>query len=240
MIGAVDQIIVVLNRPQKLVNIGGVVRAMKNMGLRQLRLVAPAEFDRDDIGGIAHRSDDILDTLAILPDLDSALADMTFVVGTSARQRSGLEMDTPRSLAPALLARAAEGPVALLFGPEDNGLTNSELDRCHQLVMIPTDLGYRSLNLAQAVLLLAYELRMVEQAPPRPSRQTPPATTAQLEQLFAIAEQALWDIEFFKAEQSESMMRSLRSLIHRAEPDTREAALLTAIAREISQVARRS
>jgi tRNA/rRNA methyltransferase len=235
-----DQIIVILNRPQKLVNIGGVVRAMKNMGLRRLRLVAPAAFDPYDIAGIAHRSDDILATLAILPDLDTALADTTFVVGTTARQRTSLPSNTPRSIAPELLARAAQGPVALLFGPEDNGLTNSELDRCHQLVTIPTDPAYPSLNLAQALLLLAYELRMAEVAPPPAARRLPPATNAQLEGLFGVAEQALWDVAFFKTEQAERMMRTLRDLIHRANPDTQEAALLTAMAREISHFARRA
>ncbi len=235
-----DQIIIVLNRPQKLVNIGGVVRAMKNMGLRRLRLVAPEEFDPYDIAGIAHRSDDILSTLTILPDLDTALADTTFVVGTTARRRTNSVSNTPRSIVPQIMARAADGPVALLFGSEDNGLSNKELDRCHQLVKIPTDDAYPSLNLAQAVLLLAYELHLAE-APAQPTaRRHPPANAAQLEGVFGAAEQALRGVAFFKTEQTEQTMRTLRDLIHRATPDTQEAALLMAIAREISHFARRN
>jgi TrmH family RNA methyltransferase len=237
-----DQITIVLYRPQKLVNIGGVVRAMKNMGLRHLRLVAPEEFDPQDITGIAHRSDDILAAVEIVPDLDAALADTTYVVGTTARRRGAAAPPvSPREIAPDLLARASEGLVALLFGPEGNGLSNAELDRCHTLVSIPTDPAYASLNLAQAVLLLAYELRLAAPlASSTVARSTyPPATSGELETLFSVLEQALWDVQFFKTDHAASMMRTLRNLIHRTTPSTREAALLTAMAREISHYVRR-
>ena len=135
-----DNIVVVLCRPQKLVNIAGAIRAMKNMGLSRLRLVRPAEYDPADIEGIAHRSRDVLATTTLHASLDEALADAVFVVGTTARTREpAARLMTPRLAAPELLARAAHGPAVLLFGAEDNGLTAEELDRCHAVLRIPTE-----------------------------------------------------------------------------------------------------
>jgi TrmH family RNA methyltransferase len=235
-----DNIVVVLCRPRKLVNIAGAVRALKNMGLRRLRLVRPAEYDPADIAGVAHRSDDLLAAATLHGDLDSALADAVFVAGATARPRgAATRVATPRDLAPELLARAAAGPVALLFGPEDNGLTNAELDRCHATLAIPADPAYPSLNLAQAVLIAAYELRLAADLPRRPPAARPPAGAAQLEALFAAIEAALWGIEFFKAQRAEGMMRTIRGLVHRAAPDAREAALLQAMCVETLNFLRR-
>lgn len=236
-----DQIVIVLNRPQKLVNIAGVVRAMKNMGLSRLRLVDPAEYDQRDIAGIAHRSEDLLGTTEIFRDLGAALADATTVVGTTARRHGErLSPATPRDIAPELIARAQSGTVAILFGPEDNGLTNAELDRCHLLLTIPTDPGYASLNLAQAALLVCYELRQAAGAGiVAAAHRGRPATSAQLEGFFAALEQALLDVEFFKTAQYASKLRTLRSLTHRAQPTVREASLLRAIAYEISHYVQR-
>lgn len=235
-------IIVVLHRPRKLINIAGTIRAMKNMGLRRLRLVQPAEYIPADIAGIAHRSEDVLATTSLHENLDAALADAIYVAGTTARPRAPrVPVAAPRELAPDLLARTAAGPVALLFGPEDNGLTSADLDRCHAILSIPADPAYASLNLAQAVLLVAYELRLASErpAPAAPQRSFPPASAAELEGLFDAIERALWGIEFFKAHLSEGMMRTIRSLVHRAEPDAREAALLKAMGRETLNFLRR-
>ena len=237
-----ENIVIVLHRPRKLVNIAAVVRAMKNMGLSRLRLVDPAEYDPYDIEGIAHRSADVLDRAAIHATLDAALADAIFVVGTTARPReAGPPVGRPRDLAPDMLARAAGGPVALVFGPEDNGLSNAELDRCHRRLAIPTDPAYPSLNLAQAVLLVAYELRQAGELPSAPALRQPPqpASAAQLEELFGTLERALWGVEFFKSHTAPGIMRTLRSLIHRAGPSAREAALLKAMAMETLSFLRR-
>ncbi len=235
------QIIVILHQPRDVVNIGGVVRAMKNMGLQRLRLVDPAPFDPVDISGIAHRSQDILDSMQIYANLDSALVDISYLVGTTARPRASHPVhDNLRILAPDLLARATDTPLALLFGPEDNGLDNSALDRCNIVLTLAVDPTYASLNLAQAVLLFLYELRMAKPAVPvqRPSL-PPPAGVEQLQQLIAVCEQALHTVEFFKNGQSEGIMRTLRTLIYRSAPDQREAALLTAMAREVVAYVRR-
>jgi tRNA/rRNA methyltransferase/tRNA (cytidine32/uridine32-2'-O)-methyltransferase len=235
-VDALDNIVVVLHQPRKLANIGGAIRAMKNMGLRRLRLVQPAAYDPDAIEGIAHRSADLRATIEIHEQLDTALADAIYIVGATARPRDQTaRVATPRELAPELLARAAAGPVVLLFGPEDAGLTNAELDRCHCFLTIPAEPGYSSLNLAHAVLLVAYELRQVH-VQPQPDalrHTTAPPSAAQLEQLFDALERALWGIEFFKAQRSTAIMRRLRHLVHRAEPSAREVALLRAIFLEI-------
>src|SRR3954447_3565343 len=213
-----DNIVVVLCRPQKLVNIAGTIRAMKNMGLSRLRLVRPAEYDPADIEGIAHRSADVLAATTLHASLDDALADAVYVAGTTARQRElALQQVTPRAAAPELLVRAERGPVALLFGSEDNGLTAEELDRCHCVLRIPTDPSYRSLNLAQAVLIVAYELWQADEQPGSTTiRSFQPANAAQLERVFDATERALWAIEFFKTGGSAVIMRSLRGLIYRA------------------------
>lgn len=238
---ALDRIVVVLHHPRDVVNIGGVVRAMKNMGLRQLRLVDPVPFDPVTITGIAHRSEEILATLQVFDDLDAALADAVYVVGTTARTREArpLRADV-RTLAGELIDRTSAGLVALLFGPEDKGLDNAALDRCHVVATLPVNPDYPSLNLAQAALLLFYELRMSAVTPSssRPS-QISPASAAQFEELFSASERALHTIDFFKPNRAEGVMRTLRSLVYRAAPDQREIGLLIAIAYETVNFLRR-
>src|SRR5262249_32495749 len=241
MANRLENIVVVLCRPQKLVNIAGAIRAMKNMGLSRLRLVQPAQYDPSDIEGIAPRGADVLAATTLHASLDEALADAVYVAGTTARPRElAVWRATPREAAPELLSRAAYGPLALLFGSEDNGLTAEELDRCHCVLRIPTDPAYRSLNLAQAVLIVAYELWLIREQTVSPApRSAQPADATQLEALFEAAERALWGIEFFKTTSNTAIMRGLRAIIHRAEPDAREAALLKAMALETLNFLRR-
>lgn len=244
--------VVVLHQPRNIVNIGGVVRAMKNMGLARLRLVNPVAFDRASVRGIAHSSDDVLAALQTFDSLEGALADAHYVVGTTARTRTNHTVHTVhtdvRTLAATLVQRTHAGEqVALLFGPEDCGLDNAALDMCHTIVRLPTVPTYGSLNLAQAVLLLAYELRMAAMTMPGPEPEpepgntphTTPAPVAQQETMFAALEQALWAIAFIKSGNATPHMRTLRGLLGRAAPTMREAALLTAIAREVVHVIRR-
>lgn len=232
-----ENIVVVLYQPRDVRNIGGVVRAMLNTGLARLRLVKPPAFEATDILGIAHRSGDVLAQTAVFNTLDEALADASYVLGTSARTRAehAIRSDV-RTLAAELRGRAEHEIVALLFGPEDNGLDNDALDRCHAVLKLPVDPAYPSLNLAQAVLLLGYELWMVSE--PTSSTTTTHATTSQLETLFSETEQALRAIEFFKSG-STSIMRSLRQAVGRAALTEREAMLLTAIAREVQRFGER-
>jgi TrmH family RNA methyltransferase len=229
---------VVLDHPKDLVNIAGVARVMMNFGLSRLRLVRPDEFDAYRIEGIAHRSGPLIEAATIHDDLDDALADRTFVVGTTARARTaGRSYTRPRDVATSIAERAAKDRVAIVFGREDRGLTNEALDRCHAAVIIPTDPEYSSLNLAQACLVLAYELFLArdggEPEMPRGRRATRPPTQEELEETFAAIADGLARIEFYKARKPEAVMRTLRTIVTRAEPDLREARLLAAVGYEI-------
>lgn len=248
---ALDGIVVVLWQTQDHVNIAGTIRAMKNFGLTRLRLVSPALWDPWRIEGIAHDTKDIVERTELHVTLETALADCSYVVGMTARERRAKRaVARPRDIAPELLARGTEsteqgtGPVALLFGREDKGLSNEALDLCHRTCIIPTNPAHASLNLAQAVLLMAYELWMTaagqEQAYKPPRRDAPPPTVELLEVLFADAETALWAIDFFKTRNTESVMRTLRELVRRADVDAREAGFLRAIAIEIVKYLKRA
>ena len=145
-------LVTVLHRPQDLVNIASVIRIMRNFGLRELRLVAPVEYDAYRVEGIAHKTGDILKRVVVCDTLEAALGDCRLVAGFTARQRRAKRNAVrAREAAAELLAEAEQGAVALLFGPEDKGLSNAELDLCHRIVTIPTSADYASLNLAQAV-----------------------------------------------------------------------------------------
>ena len=138
--------IVVLNEPQNLINTAVVIRAMLNFGLRDCRLVAPAEFDAHRIEGIAHKSGPVIERTEIFDNLDSALADCTFVVGLTARGRTAKRnAQRPTEMVAEMQTLSDADRPALLFGREDKGLTNDELDRCHRIVTIPTTQEYPSL-----------------------------------------------------------------------------------------------
>ena len=235
---ALSRVVVVLDHPKDVVNIAGVARVMMNFGLAHLRLVEPDEFDTWRIGGIAHRSQPITEAATLHATLDQALADATFIVGTTARARTaGRAYVRPREAAEEIVRRAQAGPVAILLGREDRGLTNEDLDRCHAVTIIPTDAEYSSLNLAQACLVLAYEVFLAAGAGegplPRGRRATRPPTQEELEATFAAIEAGLHTIDFYKAREPAAVMRTLRTIISRAEPDLREAKLLAAIGHEI-------
>lgn len=228
---------VVLFEPQDPINIGATIRAMKNMGVSSLRLVRPVPYDHERLAGVAHDADEILNRIQQYDTLDESLADCVHVAGFTARRRAAkLSVVTAEQAAADVIAAAASGPTALLFGREDRGLPNDALDRAHQVVTIPTT-GHASLNLAQAVLIALYELHLAagdstrKLAPPRKAADAP--TSEQLELLFADAGRALEQIAFFKTRNDEHVMRSLRSLVYRSRPDGREIDLLRAMAIEV-------
>ena len=247
---ALDGIVVVLWQTQDRVNVAGTIRAMKNFGLKQLRLVSPEEWDPWRIEGIAHDTHDLIEAARLYDSLEEAVADCAYVVGMTARERRAKRaVARPREVVPELMERGADavrgaaGPVALLFGREDKGLSNEALDLCHRTCIIPTNPDYSSLNLAQAVMVMAYELWMAAEGRVQPFRDprhvAPPATVEELELLFTDAEKALWAVDFFKSRQTESVMRTLREMVRRAEPDGREAMFLRAIAIEVQKFVRR-
>src|SRR5919112_3518774 len=230
--------VLVLVNPQDIVNIASAVRIAKNFGIDRIRLVNPEVFDPYRIEGIAHNTADLVARIEILDSLESAIRDCVFTAVLTARERAAKRrVLRPREAASALVDAAEAGPVAIVAGREDSGLTNAELDLCHALITISTDPTHRSLNLAQAVAIMAYEswsARGGEQLPVKPPRtQAGPATSGQLEELFADWTRALWAIDFFKTRQPDNVMRSFREVVFRGELDGREASLLRAMGIEV-------
>jgi len=231
--------VIVLNRPQDIVNIAGTVRAMANTGLHRLRLVRPEIFDAHRIAGIAHGTEPLIENIAIFDTLEAAVADAGRIIGTTARRRTASYVwQHPREAAPGLLAMAPglEGPITIVFGPEDKGLTNEELDLCERLLVVPTSAQFPSLNLAQAVLLIAYELMLAAGATgalPSPKRRAGRASPTGLRALFEDTRTALETIEFFKSRNERMVMRSVRAILRRADLNAREAGLLRAMVIEI-------
>ena len=230
-------VVVVLFEPQDPVNIAATVRAMKNMGLGRLRLVNPVAFEPNRIEQIAHGTRDIVERIERFETLETALADCVRVAGFTARRRAAkFAVIEPRAAAEQLLDFADDGPVAILFGREDRGLANEQLDLASVVVTIPTT-DHASLNLAQAVLLASYELHLAAADatrrldPPRKKAAMP--TAAELEQLYADVHRALVAIDFLKTRNPEHVMRSIRGLVGRAAPDGREVDLLRAISLEV-------
>ena len=212
-------------------NIGAAARAMKNMCLSELWLVAPRFFPHAEATARASGADELLAHARVCATLDEALADCRLVVGASARDRrvdwTGCE---PRECAAALVGAAAQGPVALLFGRESSGLTNEELDRCDRLVQIPANPDYSSLNVAMAVQVLAYELLLASRGEAATTEaERVPATAAQMESFFTHLAQALDDIGFTTGRRSEKLLRRLRRLFLRVRPDEDELTILRGI-----------
>ena len=239
--GVGEIVIIVLDQPQNPANIGAVVRAMRNFGFTTLRLVNPAPFARTDLLRYAHRCDDLIAAMTIHPSLDEALADAVFVVGTAAQAHP----DRPhtrdiRALAHSIHARAADGPVALLFGTEGDGLDRAALDRCHLVASLPTEADYPALNLAQSVLLFLYELRQNAPitgtpTPPAANDATDPAATqADLERLFAATQALLADAGYIRYS-PEALMRTVRQLAYRARLSQRETGILLSMLRTLQR-----
>ena len=232
-----SRISVVLFEPQDPVNIGATVRAMKNMGCTSLRLVNPCAYDPVRLEGIAHDTWDIIHGIEHFATFDEAVADCVRLLGFTARRRAAKwQVLDPRGAAEDALGHAGEGRVAIVFGREDRGLPNEVLDRIHAAVNIPTT-NHASLNLAQAVLISLYELHLAAGDATRtlrgPRKEAPPPTADLFERYFGELHQALDSIQFFKTRFPEHIMRSMRALTFRSQPDDRELSLLRAIALEV-------
>ncbi len=233
---AMDRVRVVLFEPQDPVNIAATVRAMKNMGAWNLVLVRPVAYDPEWIQKIAHDTRDVVARIEHVSTLDDALDGCSMVAAFTGRRRAAdWRIASPRELAPELIERASESPVALLFGREDHGLPNEALDRSDVIVHVPTT-EHSSLNLAQAVLLALYELHLVAgetRALSPPRKDAPLAEHAQREAFFHDATASLHAIDFFKTRNPELVLRTLRSLTYRAQPDARELGLVRAMFIEV-------
>jgi len=224
---------IVLMEPQGAANVGAVARAMKNMGLRRLVAVRPQRLRMAAARAFAVHGADVLERMERAASLDAAVADCGLVVGTTARGgQYRAHAESPREAAPEIAAHAARQPVALVFGREDHGLTNEELKRCHRLIRIPAAPAYRSLNLAQAVLLCAYELWLAAASPD--IREAPVlAPAARVEFACQRLQAALLRVGFLRRENPDHIMFALRRLFGRAGLEERDVRILLGIARQI-------
>ncbi len=241
-----DDIRIVLVRPTHPGNIGAVARAMKNMGLTDLRLVAPAVApDHPEARACAAAAADRLDSACVHATLDEALADCRLVIGTSARSRH-IEWPAldPREAARRVVKAAALGwPSAFVFGTERTGLTNEELGRCQFVVAIPTDDAYPSLNLAAAVQIMTYEIRRATTLAAPGAAATKahvPAEQAYLQAFYAHLEEVMVQVGFLDPANPRLLMRKLVRLFNRAQPDRDELDILRGILTAVQQCLRRS
>lgn len=212
-------------------NIGATARAMKNMGFNDLVLVAPRYFPHEDATTRASGAEDVLERARVVASLDEALSDCHYAAGASARNRA-IEWPTyePRECARQLVDKAQDGTVAVVMGPEKSGLSNEHLDRCQALLNIPTDPGFSSLNIAMAVQVICYELRLAGTESPLPAApEVPPATAEEMEFFYAHLEAALTASGFLDPDNPRTLMRRLRRLFVKAAPDQNEINILRGI-----------
>lgn len=231
---ALQKIRIVLVNTSHPGNIGASARAMKNMGLTNLVLVQPIEFPSGVATGRAAGALDILDGATVVASLEEAIQDCGLVIGTSARQRSiPLQVKWPEACADEVVKAVRHNQVALVFGREDSGLNNRELQLCHWHVQIPANPEYSSLNLAAAVLLVCYELRrgFLRAAGISAPLETeywdiPRATGEQMEQFYEHLEKVLVRIEFHDPSNPRQLMQRMRRLYGRIGVDTMEMNIL--------------
>lgn len=226
-----DRIAIVLVETTHPGNIGATARAMKNMGLSQLRLVNPRRFPHADATAMAAGADDVLEAARVYPTLDAALADRTFVLGASARSRSiAWPTVEPREAASLAVAETAHGQVAVVFGREHSGLSNEELDRCNYLLTIPSNPEFSSLNVSQAVQIVTYELRLAARtAPPLPALESDWVDAQQMEKLYSHFEATLMALGFLDPNNPKHLMRRLRRMFNRTRLDHNEMNILRGV-----------
>ena len=228
-----DHVTIVLHKPHYPENIGAAARAAKNMGIHRLAVIRPVNCDLTRILKMAtHVAEDIVANMDVYDDLEDALAPYQYIVGTTARTGSHRQtIKDPRKVAQELIPISQNNEVALLFGPEDRGLTNDELKHCHVLVTIPTA-DFSSLNLAQAVMVLAYEVFSAAQGEVRhfvPRL----ANHQELEGMYDHLSETLKKIHFMNPENPDYWMGSVRRFLSRIGLQAREVTIIRGVCRQI-------
>lgn len=217
-------------------NIGAAARAMKTMGLSQLALVAPKSFPDPQATTLAKNAADVLETARVFPTLASAVADCGLVVATSARPRHhNWEVVDPRECARQVAAATGGAAAAVVFGRERWGLTNDELGLCQRLVHIPANPEYSVLNLAAAVQIIGYELRLAATSPEPQAMTEADVTVEAMDQLYIHLERVIKGTGFLDPENPRKLMRRLRCLFNRARPDANEYNILRGILASIEE-----
>ena len=224
---------VILVRPRGSGNIGSVARAMKNVGASELAIVGTARTQSFWAKAMAVHGRDILSDARHYQTIRESIADCTLVIGTTCR--SGLyrrHSQTPREAAPRIAAATKRGKVALLFGPEDHGLSNKDLEHCQQLITIPTHPDYRSLNVAQAAVICLYEIYVASLASIEKDG-IERARGEDIERLFDIMRHSLLKIGFLDSENPEHMLLAFRRILGRAGLEEKDVRILTGMFRQI-------
>ena len=234
---ALDNFAFVLFKPQSAGNIGAAARALKNMGFDDLRLVAPGPLNNREAVAMAVHADDVLAGATTYPDLPSALADCSVTVGTTSRRGGYRSTAQPlRAAAIELSALSNSNRIAVIFGREDRGLTNRELKLCHRLITIPTAPAYPSLNLAQAVVVVAYELRLASSTSTASSSREFVSASISDAMLARMAD-TLVSIGFIDEQNPDHIMFALREIFGRSGLTPREVEILNGMTRQIRWVA---
>lgn len=230
---ALGNVRVVLVRTSHPGNIGAAARAMKTMGLADLRLVAPQRFPDPQADALASNARDVLERARVCANLEEALSGCVHAAALTARRRELMaRFLPPREAAPQLVALAGAGPVAVVFGNETSGLSAAEADRCQSVIRIPASPEYSSLNLAAAVQIVAYELRLAASADaPEPAPAGEPATLDEIERFHAHLEQTLRDIGVLDPRHPKKILQRLRRLYAKAALEKEEVSLLRGILR---------
>jgi tRNA (cytidine32/uridine32-2'-O)-methyltransferase len=232
-----NKIRIVLVEPSHPGNIGAVARAMKNMGLSRLVLVSPEQFPDPQATWRAVSATDVLESATVVDTLDEAIHDCGFVVASSAKeQRIPWPVMDARQAVVEIDTASERGEVAILFGREDNGLANEELQRCNLHLAIPTSAAYSSLNLAMAVQIVAYEIHLRARAQVADSAalpgpldadwDAPPATQEDMERFFVHLEETLSQVGFLNPAAPRQLMPRLRRLYSRLCLDAMELNIL--------------
>ncbi len=212
-------------------NIGAAARAMKTMGQKYLYLVKPKIFPSAEVTARATGADDILAEVVVCDTLDEALQGCELVIGTSARSRSiPWPVYGPRDCALRVIEAAQTGKVALVFGRESSGLTNVELEQCNAMVQIPTNPQFSSLNVASAIQLICYEILQAlldkREDEVGTEDKIPLASTDEMQQFYKHLEECMTEIGFYNPEKPRRLMRRLKRLFNRAQPDQNEMNIL--------------
>ena len=225
-----NRIRIILVSPSHPGNIGSAARAMKTMGLTRLYLVDPKVFPHSDATALAVGANDLLDSASVCSSLDEALTGTLFSVAATARHRDlSHKIMTPREVADAFLGKTDEGDLAIVFGPERTGLTIEDATKCNVVSTIPCNPDYSSLNLAQAVQVFSYELKVIssEATSDGETKKTfERATHEEIEWLIAHFEKALIDVEFLNAQNPGRVMQRIRRLIAKTELEREELNIL--------------
>jgi len=240
VLNPLQNIAIVLVRPRFAGNVGSVSRAMKNMGLSRLILVSPGQDPWSaEAKMMATSAKDILEKAEIFSRQEDALAGFRWIAGTSARKgRNRGPFISPREICPEIIGYARSIPVAILFGPEDRGLTNEELAPCQAFISMPTHPQLPSLNLAQAVMIVCYELHMAALAYPEGRASAPGpfpkmAEFQKIEGTYAHLEDLLLRIGFLDPKNPKRIMHTLRRIFGRANLGDRDVAILRGIFRQL-------